>query len=227
MMGAGVDSPDDNILSDARGIAMVLATMTDDKQLNLLKKLSKVGTHGGQMGQKFILMDSKTQQFKMTDNFTYENGMYFSNTYWKYKTIHNNTTIHYPALLVTIPAKRVNQPNDSIWNKHSPLLGEMEFNDKKKYFKSLKIHGLLNGGQSVKFSLNSSDADSYTVCRFCDKLLTNGRVNTLNILNFANWEMFCSDCAAYNDSVSNFDNVLDRNLERLSLKALRHPHDSD
>jgi len=199
MLAAGVESPDDRLpMSDTRGIAMILSKLDAGKQNAFLKKLSSIGRHGSCItGQKFVLIDAKTKQFKMAGDFTEEDGMYFSNTYWKHKQTYI-PTYNISAKYNSLPSPR-NDINKiaSVFEKFSPLLSGMEFMDKKKYFKYLKIQELLNGGKSVSFETvkDEKPGDSYCVCRFCDTFLSAARVNTLKILGYAHWEMNCANCA--------------------------------
>ena len=199
MLAAGIENPDDKLpMSDSRAIAMILSKLEPDKQNLFLKKMSLAGRHGSCMtGQKFILIDAKTKQFKMAGDFTLEDGMYFSNTYWKYKQIINNT-YNIPAKRYLLPAPKNDINKIGLtFEKFSPLLAGMDFMDKKKYFKSLKFQELLNGGKSIKWEpiKEETPSDSYCICRFCDTFLSASRVNTLRILGYTNWEMNCANCA--------------------------------
>lgn len=75
LLGAGLEAPDD-LMSDSRAIAMILS---QHKNYDFLKKIKG----------NFIYIDSTKEKFPFVilgDTFKYEDGMYFSNFEWKYRT---------------------------------------------------------------------------------------------------------------------------------------------
>ena len=75
LLGAGLEIPDD-LMSDSRAIAMILS---QHKNYDFLKKIKG----------NFIYIDATKEKFPFVilgDTFKYEDGMYFSNFEWKYRT---------------------------------------------------------------------------------------------------------------------------------------------
>lgn len=73
LAAAGIDTPEDKSpMSDSRAIAMIISK-NNEKFLDKLRG-------------NYVLIDATKERFRLFGHFTKENGIYYSNMIWKYRT---------------------------------------------------------------------------------------------------------------------------------------------
>lgn len=201
MMAADVTNPNQyDSMSDTRGLALILAKLNDDtKQINFLKEFK----------QKFVIVDSKALEFKIFGDFQFEDGIYYSNFYWKSQQVTFNEwdnknekkDIKNDTQKIVLPAPNGNSNKFTIPPKlkldappvhdiiDSPAMSPLLHHGVRKFLKNPVID------INTKFVPGSKPVIS---CIFCGKPVEENRIQGLRVRGFGEKEMACMICSIDN-----------------------------
>lgn len=204
LAAAGIEIPESDKMpvSDSRAFAMILSKLNNDQQKKFLDKIN----------QKFVIIDGPLNKFRIFGDFTFENGMWFSNLKWKPISLnplkpyiiegnnrnHNGNNHTNYTVYDYKKSHNLNNETSILQCFVSPILSLLTTkDDKKKYFSYLKRQDMLNGKRNIKFieNPNINVISNMIVCRFCSVDIPLGRVQSLKMLGYVNHEMSCLECA--------------------------------
>lgn len=185
---ADVDLPKNEPLSDTRAIAMICSKHRDNGARFL---------HS--LNNKFVVMDAKIGKFRLIpfEGFVKEDGIYYSNTFWKFRCNTNSHTYasyhgndyewegrsHYPI---------ANQKKDEKGFIDLGYFAKLTKKAKRKLFKRLGITE--NPNNKSESETNPLESDDIELCTFCNHYMSEQRITQLDNMGCKEADRMCWEC---------------------------------